>query len=70
MKSRGIAAFLTVALMAAGTGGVIANGGNGHSNGSASNSQYKPPNHPGCNGHGAHDSRHGGKHVKWRNCAG
>ncbi|MEA2351947.1 MAG: hypothetical protein QOJ14_361 [Thermoleophilaceae bacterium] len=42
LKSRGIAAFLTLALMAAGTGGVIAGGGNGNGNGSASNSQYKP----------------------------
>jgi hypothetical protein len=42
VRSRGIATFLTLALMAAGTGGVIANGGNGHSNGNASNSQYKP----------------------------
>jgi hypothetical protein len=41
VKSRGIAAFLTLALMAAGTGGVIANGGGG-GNGNASNSQYKP----------------------------
>jgi len=41
LKSRGIATVLTVALMAAGTGGVIA--GNGHGNGgNASNSQYKP----------------------------
>ena len=42
LKSRSIAALLTVALMAAGTGGVIAGGGNGNGNGSASNSQYKP----------------------------
>ncbi|MEA2310021.1 MAG: hypothetical protein QOI65_2307 [Thermoleophilaceae bacterium] len=42
LKSRGIAAFLTLALMAAGTGGVIASGGSGTTNGSASNSQYKP----------------------------
>ena len=42
LKSRGIAAFLTLALMAAGTGGVIAGNGNGGGNGNASNSQYKP----------------------------
>ena len=42
VKSRGIAALLTMALMAAGTGGVIAAGGSGGSGGSASNSQYKP----------------------------
>jgi uncharacterized membrane protein len=42
LKSRSVAALLTVALMAAGTGGVIAGGGNGNSGGSASNSQYKP----------------------------
>jgi hypothetical protein len=70
VKSRGIAAVLTLALMAAGTGGVIAGGAHGGGNGSASNSQYKPPNHPGCHGHGPGDSNHGGKHEKWRNCAG
>ena len=42
LKSRSVAALLTVALMAAGTGGVIAGGGNGNGNGNASNSQYKP----------------------------
>jgi hypothetical protein len=42
LRSRGIAAFLTLALMAAGTGGVIAGGGNGNGNGNAANSQYKP----------------------------
>jgi hypothetical protein len=42
VRSRSIAALLTVALMAAGTGGVIAGGGNGNGNGNASNSQYKP----------------------------
>jgi len=42
MKSRGIAALLAVALMAAGTGGVLAGGSTGGSNGSSSNSQYKP----------------------------
>ena len=42
LKSRSVAALLTVALMAAGTGGVIAGGTTGSSNGSASNSQYKP----------------------------
>jgi hypothetical protein len=41
LRSRTMAAFLTVALMAAGTGGVIAAGGGG-GNGSAGNSQYKP----------------------------
>ena len=42
IKSRGLAAVLTLALMAGGTGGVIAAGGGGGNNGSASNSQYKP----------------------------
>ena len=42
LKSRGIAAVLTLALMAAGTGGVLAGGGNGKSGGSSSQSQYKP----------------------------
>jgi hypothetical protein len=42
LRSRGIAAVLTVALMAAGTGGVLAGHGNGNSGGSAANSQYKP----------------------------
>jgi uncharacterized membrane protein len=42
LKSRSVAALLTVALMAAGTGGVIAGGSTGNSGGSASNSQYKP----------------------------
>ena len=42
VKSRTIATLLTVALMAAGTGGVIAGGGHGGHNGNASKSQYKP----------------------------
>src|SRR2546423_5331585 len=42
VKSRSIAAILAVALMAAGTGGVIAGSGNGHGNGSAAKSEYKP----------------------------
>ena len=42
VKSRSIATMLTVALMAAGTGGVIAGGGHGDHNQSASKSQYKP----------------------------
>ena len=42
LKSRSIAAILAVALMAGGTGGVIAAGGNGNGNGNAANSQYKP----------------------------
>ena len=42
LRSRGLAAFLAVALMAGGTGGVIAGKGNGKSNGSSGNSQYKP----------------------------
>ena len=41
VKSRSIAALLTVALMAAGTGGVLAGGGGG-GNGNSANSQYKP----------------------------
>jgi hypothetical protein len=42
LRSRTMAALLTVALMAAGTGGVIAGGNGGNGNGSAGNSQYKP----------------------------
>lgn len=42
LRSRGMAAVLTLALMAAGTGGVLAGGGNGHSNGSSAKTQYKP----------------------------
>ncbi len=42
MKSRTIASLLTVALMAAGTGGVIAGNSNGNGNGNASQSQYRP----------------------------
>jgi len=42
LKSRGIAVVLTLGLMAAGTGGVIAGGGHGGHNGNASKSQYKP----------------------------
>ena len=42
LKSRGIAAVLTLALMAAGTGGVLAGVGNGTSGGSSANTQYKP----------------------------
>ena len=42
VKSRSIAALLTVALMAGGTGGVIAASNGGTNNGNASNSQYKP----------------------------
>jgi hypothetical protein len=57
VRSRSIAALLTVALMAAGTGGVIAAGGGG-GGGNASNSQYKPGCGPkktnGTNPSGAH----------------
>ena len=42
LKSRSIATLLTLALMAGGTGGVIAATNSGGTNGSASNSQYKP----------------------------
>src|SRR5436309_12023906 len=42
LRSRGMAALLTLALMAAGTGGVLAGGGNGHSNHSSASTQYKP----------------------------
>jgi hypothetical protein len=42
LRSRTLAAFLTVALMAGGTGGVIAAGGNGNGNGSSGSGQYKP----------------------------
>jgi len=40
LKSRSIAALLTVALMAAGTGGVLA--GTSSNSGNSSNTQYKP----------------------------
>jgi len=42
VKSRSIATLLTLALMAAGTGGVIAASSGGGTSGSASTSQYKP----------------------------
>ncbi len=42
LKSRGIAVLLTVGLMAAGTGGVLAGGGNGNSGASSGTTQYKP----------------------------
>ena len=42
VKSRSIATLLTLALMAAGTGGVIAASSGGGTTPSASNSQYKP----------------------------
>ena len=42
VKSRGIVVLLTIGLMAAGTGGVLAGGNSGGNNGSSSNSQYKP----------------------------
>jgi hypothetical protein len=59
LKSRGIAAFLTLALMAAGTGGVIAGNGNGGGNGSAADSQYKP-------GKGCGDKNH--NHARENEC--
>jgi hypothetical protein len=59
LKSRSVAALLTVALMAAGTGGVIAGGGNGNGNGSASDSQYKP-------GKGCGDKNH--NHARENEC--
>jgi hypothetical protein len=42
VKSRSIATLLTLALMAAGTGGVIAATNSGGNNPNTSNSQYKP----------------------------
>ena len=42
MRSRTLATVVTLLLMAAGTGGVVAHGGDGHSGGSASDSQYRP----------------------------
>ena len=42
LKSRGIAVVLTLGLMAAGTGGVLAGGGHGKGGGSSAKSQYKP----------------------------
>jgi hypothetical protein len=42
VKSRTIATFLTLALMAAGTGGVIAGNHGDAGNGNASKSQYRP----------------------------
>ena len=62
LRSRTIAAFLTVALMAAGTGGVLAGGGNGNG-GSAADSQYKPGCGPkksdGVNPSGTHTGQPG-----------
>jgi hypothetical protein len=76
MRSRTITTALTVAMLAAGTGGVIAGGGNGNGNGNASDSQYKPgkgcgdKNHTharhdecknnGSHGNGSHQSHHNG----------
>jgi len=42
LKSRGIAVVLTLGLMAAGTGGVIAASNTGGGGGSSANTQYKP----------------------------
>jgi len=42
LKSRGIAVLLTLGLMTAGTGGVIAASNTGGSGGSSANTQYKP----------------------------
>jgi hypothetical protein len=56
VKSRGIAALLAVALMAAGTGGVLA-GGSGGPTPSSSTSEYKPgcgPPPDGVNPSGTH----------------
>jgi hypothetical protein len=58
LRSR-ITALLVVALMAAGTGGVIAGGGHGNGNGSASNSQYRP-------GKGCGDKNH--VHARHNEC--
>ena len=59
MRSRGIAAVLTIALMAAGTGGVLAGGGNGHSDGSSAKTQYRP-------GKGCGDKNH--IHARHNEC--
>jgi hypothetical protein len=59
LRARSIATLLTVALMAAGTGGVIAGGGHGNSGGSASDSQYKP-------GKGCGDKNH--NHARENEC--
>jgi hypothetical protein len=56
LKTRSIAALLTVALMAAGTGGVIASSGGG-GGGNSGDSQYKPgcgPPPDGINPSGTH----------------
>ena len=50
VKSRSIAALITVALMAAGTGGVIAASNTGGGGGSSANTQYKPGCGPPPNG--------------------
>ena len=59
MRSRGIAAVLTIALMAAGTGDVLAGGGNGHSDGSSAKTQYRP-------GKGCGDKNH--IHARHNEC--
>ena len=72
MRTRGIAAVLTFALMAAGTGGVLAAGGGGGSENSAAKTQYRPgkgcgdknhvhARHNECknHGHGHHGHGHG-----------
>ena len=63
LRSRGLAVFLTLALMAGGTGGVIAGNGNGNGNGNAGGSQYKPGCGPkksdGVNPSGTHTGQPG-----------
>ncbi len=63
-RSRLTAVVLALGLaVSGGTAGVIAQGQGG------GNDASKGAYHPGCNGHGPGDSKHGGKHEKWRDCA-
>jgi hypothetical protein len=79
MRSRLVTTGLTLALMAAGTGGVIANGGEGGGKGDdASDAQYKPgkgcgdknhehARHDECKNNNSHGSNASGSHQSHRN---
>jgi hypothetical protein len=58
-RSRNFAALLAVLVMGVGTGGVIANNGNGGDNGSAAKGEYKP-------GKGCGDKNH--QHARSDEC--
>lgn len=71
MKSRALAAALTLALMVGGTGGVIAaTSTTGPGNGNASNSQYKPGCGPPPNGVTPSGQTHTGQDGDRSQCYG